>query len=287
MKKKEEKYYTVVNSPFVYAGYQCNNRCVFCFEAERFFPHKTKEQIKKEIRIIRKRFDFINFMGQEPTLRDDIVELIGSAKKRGFKEVGITTNGRLFAYPDFAERIIRSGLTQIVLTVAGSDAPTHDKHTLSKGSFKQALAGIKNILNYKPADFSLVINIMATNKNYRKIPKMVKFYADLGIKEINIGHVLPLNKKIVRSKEIVAKMSEVAPFLIDCHKKYGQEIRFLFVEYPACVFPEEYRQLSFPCLEENPQKKRIAFCRKCPYRDKCFGINKDYLNLYGEKEFKI
>ena len=46
MKKKEEKYYTVGNSPFVYAGYQCNNRCVFCFEAERFFPHKTKEQIK-------------------------------------------------------------------------------------------------------------------------------------------------------------------------------------------------------------------------------------------------
>ena len=80
---------------------------------------------------------------------------------------------------------------------------------------------------------------------------MMDFYVNLGIKEINIGHVLPLNKAIKNSKEIIAKMSEVVPFLINCQNKYGDKIKFLFVEYPACVFPEKYRQkeISYRCAE--------------------------------------
>ena len=59
MAKKQEEYYRVGQSPFVYAGEKCNNRCVFCFEADRIFPRKTTPEIKKEMKIIRKNFDFI------------------------------------------------------------------------------------------------------------------------------------------------------------------------------------------------------------------------------------
>jgi len=283
----KNNYYTVGKSPFVYAGYNCNNQCIFCFEADRKFPYKTTNQLKKEIEIVRKKFDFINFMGQEPTLRKDIIELIGYARDLNFKEVGITTNGRMFAYPDFTKDIFKNGLTQIVLTVVGSTPQMHDSHTLVKGSFDQALTGIKNILLYKKPNFSFIINIMVTQKNVKNLSKMVDFYADLGIKEINIGHIMPLNEKIVRSKKIVAQMSQVVPFLIKCQDKYGQQIKFLFVEYPACVFPKKYRHLAFPCLEENPQKKRIKLCQECQYKNSCMGISGAYLNLYGDKEFTI
>ncbi|MBL7154923.1 MAG: radical SAM protein [Candidatus Portnoybacteria bacterium] len=285
--KYRDIYYTVGKSPFIYAGYNCNNRCIFCFEADREFPHKTTDEIKKEVNIIRKNFDFINFMGQEPTLRKDIIELIAYAKNLGFREVGITTNGRMFAYKDFTKNILKNGLTQIGLTVAGSTPQMHDWHTLIKGSFEQALTGIKNILLYKKPDFSFLINLMVTQKNFKDLLKMVDFYADLDIREINIGHIMPLNKIIVHSKKIVAQMSQVAPWLIKCQDKYGQQIKFLFVEYPACVFPKPYQELAFPCLEENPQKKRIKLCQKCQYRERCTGISQAYLNLYGTQEFKL
>jgi MoaA/NifB/PqqE/SkfB family radical SAM enzyme len=281
------EYYTVGKSPFVYVGYQCNNRCIFCFEADWQFSKKSTNQVKKEIRIIRENFDFINFMGQEPTLRKDIIELVAYAKKLGFKEIGVTTNGRMFAYPDFAKDILKSGLTQIVLTVVGHTSSMHDGHTLTKGSFDQALAGVKNILSLKKPELSFIINIMVTQRNYRDLPKTIDFYVDSGIKEINIGHVMPLNKKIIHSKGIVAPMSEVVPYLIDCQEKYDQRIRFLFVEYPACVFPREYRDKAFPCLEENPQKSRIKICQECPYQDRCTGVSQAYLNLYGQGEFKL
>ena len=285
--KYRDIYYTVGKSPFVYIGYACNNQCVFCFEADREFPNKTTDKIKKEINIIRKNFDFINFMGQEPTLRKDIIELVSYAKNLNFKEVGITTNGRMFAYANFTKDIFKNGLTQIVLTVAGGDSQTHDRHTLTKGSFEQSLAGIKNILLYKAPDLSFVINIMVTQKNFEQLSEMIDFYVGLGVEEMNIGHVMPLNKKIVRSKEIVAQMKQVVPFLISCYDKYNNRTKFLFVEYPACVFPKKYRHLAFPCLEENPQKIRIKLCQKCNYADRCIGISKAYLNLYGHQEFKI
>jgi MoaA/NifB/PqqE/SkfB family radical SAM enzyme len=287
MLKDKKNYYTVGKSPFIYVGYQCNNCCVFCFEADREFPKKTTAQVKEEIRIIRDNFDLINFMGQEPTLREDIVELVGYAKNLGFKEVGITTNGRMFAYSGFTKDILKSGLTQIVLTVAGSDSQTHDRHTLTRESFSQALDGTKNILKYKPSYLSFIINIMVTQVNFKKLPEMVDFYADLGIKEINIGHVMPLNKKIRKSKTIVAKMQDVVPFLVQSYEKHKNQIKFLFVEYPACVFNKKYRAMAFPCLEENPQKKRIDLCQRCSYRNKCSGVSRDYLNLYGDKEFKL
>ena len=286
-KGNNNAYYTVGNSPFIYAGYTCNNNCIFCFEADRIFKKKSTEELKKEIKIIRKKFNFINIMGREPTLRNDIIELIRYAKSLNFKQIGITTNGRMFAYSNFAKEILQSGLNQIGMTLTSSNSKIHDVHTLVKGSFNQTLTGLKNILFFKNKDLSLLINIMVTQLNYAKLIEIVDFYNKLGIKEINIGHILPLNKKIKNSKKIVAPMYKVVPFLTEIQKKFGHKIKFLFVEYPACVFPENFRHMSFPCLEENPQKIRIKLCKECDYTGKCTGIDKDYINLYGEKEFKL
>ena len=204
-----------------------------------------------------------------------------------FKDISITTNGRMFAYPDFTKNILNSGLTQIGLTMMGKTAKMHDLHTRAKGSFDQALMGIKNIMKYKNDNFSFLLNLMVTQKNYKDLVEIIDFYVGLGFKEINVGHIMPINRAITKSKSIVAQISKVTPYLVKCQKKHGNEVKFLFVEYPACSFSEKYRHLSFPCLEENPDKIRIKICGKCEYRDKCAGIGKSYLNLYGDKEFKI
>lgn len=285
--KLKEHYYTVGNSPFTYVGHRCNNRCIFCFEADRHFNYKSTDQIKEEIRIIKKEFNYINFMGQEPTLRKDIVELINYANQLKFDQIGITTNGRMFTYLDFTRKMFKSGLSQVVLTVAGCDKNIHDLQTLSKGSFDDALKGLKNILIVKKPEDSLIVNIMITQLNYFKLPEMIRFYTDLGIQEINIGHVLPLNRRIKKSKKIVAQMKKVVPYLIKIQEDYNKKAKFLFIEYPACIFPIKFRHLAFPCLEENPQKIRINICKKCNYADKCTGIDKDYIKLYGQEEFKL
>ena len=285
--KREHYQEPVGKSPFIYAGYICNNNCIFCFEKDQDFFDKGTQNLRKEMKVIRSKFDFINFMGQEPTLRGDIVELINYARELKFKQIGTTTNGRMFAYSDFTRRLMAAGLTQAVITVAGHTTELHDLHTAAKGSFDQTLRGIKNFISQNKKGLSLVINLMVTNLNFRNLLEMVKFYLGLGVKEINIGHILPFNQNIINSRKIVAKMSDVVPYLIKIQDKYGLQAKFLFVEYPPCVFPEEYRHLSFPCLEESPQKIHFDLCKKCPNIKKCDGVHQYYLNLYGTKEFKL
>ena len=278
-----------VHGPFVYAGYECNNRCIFCFELDpsRKPPKRSYQSLIKEIDAIREKYDFINLMGQEPTLRKDIIKMIAHAQKKNFNQIGITTNGRMFAYGNFTKHILDSGLDQIVVTVAGHNSKIHDLHTLAKGSFGQTLKGLKNILSLKNEDLSLVLNIMVTQKNYQNLKEMVDFYVDLGIKEINIGHIMPLNEMIASSKQIVAKMSKVVPFLHDCYQKHNDLAKLLFVEYPPCILKEQCRDASFPCLEEDTSKERIPLCKYCEYTDTCVGIQEAYLLLYGDKEFKF
>lgn len=282
-----QQYYNVGKSPFLYAGAKCNNNCIFCFEKDRIFPDKRIKQLEAELKLIRKKYDFVNIMGREPTLRKDLIDIINYAKKIKFKSVGLTSNGRMFSYAPFAKSILDTNIDQIGITVIGITPAMHDWHTKAKGSFVQTLAGIKNILQYAKKDFSLLLNIMVTTKNYKQLEKIVDFYYKLGIKEINIGHIMPINKSIVKSKKVVAKMSYVVPLLVKIYKKYYRNIKFLFVEYPVCVFEKQYRDLAFPCLEENPLKRRIAICGECLYKEKCVGISGPYLDLYGEKEFSL
>lgn len=262
----KRKYYQgpVGTSPFVYAGMACNNNCIYCFEKDQLFFDKGTKKLKEEIRIIRKKFNFINFMGKEPTLRKDLLELIKYAKKIKFQQIGITTNGRMLSYKDFLEKLIKHGLNQVVITVAGHTPHLHEKHTLAKESFKQTTEGIENAINLKGHGLNLVLNIMVTQDNYKDLEKIVDFYVDLGVREMNIGHILPFNKEIVKSKKIIARMKNVVPYLIKIQNKYKKNVKFLFVEYPPCVLPSDFRCLSFPCLEESPQKKTIFLVPKMP-----------------------
>jgi len=284
---KKTEYYTVGKSPLLYAGDHCNNRCIYCFESDYNFPIKSLKTIKDEIDIIRSHFDFINIMGQEPTLRKDILNIVSYAKRKNFNHVSITTNGRMFAYKNFTKSLLNTKINQMVVTIAGHNSKIHDSHTSVSGSFKQTLEGLKNIIALKDKYFSLVLNIMVTKMNFNYLQEMVDFYANIGIKEMNIGHIMPLNKMIVDSKKIIAKMSEVTPLLIKCYTKHSSGIKFLFVEYPACVFPKKYRDMAFPCLEENPEKIRLKICEKCDYKNQCAGVSGFYINLYGKKEFKL
>ncbi len=80
--------------------YRCNNNCSHCYNArERNSPELNTERWKQ---IIDKLWDIgiphLVFTGGEPTLRDDLAELVRYAEQRGFV-TGLNTNGRKLANP--------------------------------------------------------------------------------------------------------------------------------------------------------------------------------------------
>jgi len=286
------KYITTV-SPYIYVGYYCNNNCIFCSETDEYLEHlkeKSLSEIKEELRQIRKHYDFVNIMGREPTIRSDILEIIEFARRLKFRQVGITTNGRLLSIHNFAKAILKTGVNQVGISLSGASARVHDFQTQVPGSFEQTLQGIKNILKYKKQNVSLLINLPLNKLNYQELPKELEFLTHLGVKEINILNIQPLSRRS-RSRNIIMKTSVLGKYVFNILKKGGyfnkKDLKVLLVEFAPCALPKEARQYFFPCLEKNNQKIRIPLCKNCPYKDKCDGILKDYLELYGDSGLSL
>ncbi|MEM5781767.1 MAG: radical SAM protein [Candidatus Aenigmatarchaeota archaeon] len=280
-------------SPYLYVGYYCNNNCIFCSEADEYLEQlkeKPLSQIKQQLKTIRKYYDFVNIMGREPTIRPDILDIIKFAHALKFRQIGITTNGRLLSIKSFAKAILTSGVNQIGISLAGASANIHDQQTRVPGSFNQTMMGIKNILKYKTKDVSLLINLPLNRLNYQELNREMKLLIHLGIKEINILNISPLSRRS-RTKKIIMPMHQLGVYTFKVLKDNGylnrKNLRILLVEFPPCSLPKEARQYFFPCLEKNNQKIRIPLCTGCPYKNKCDGILFDYLKLYGSRNLKL
>ncbi len=278
-------------SPYVYIGYYCNNNCIFCSESDEYLEKletKTLKKIKEEVLEVRENYDFVSFMGREPTLRKDFINILKFAKKLNFKQVSVATNGRMFSYPKFARKILNTGLDQVGFSLSGAKASTHDKQTQVLGSFNQTIQGISNIIKMKRLEVSVLVNITLNKLNYLELDEMIKLLIGLGVKEINILFIAPLSRRS-RTKKIVMKMSELGKFVFETIKKYlkSSELKILLVEFLPCSLPMEARNYFFPCLEKNSNKRRIPLCENCEFKEKCDGILQSYIDLYGFKEFKI
>ena len=278
-------------SPYVYIGCHCNNNCIFCSEANNnaeSFNFRPLEDIKNDILKIKGSYDFINFMGREPTLRDDLIVILKFAKQAGFKQVGLTSNGRLFYYKDFIRSLLDTGIDQIGISLCGPTAAIHDRQTMSPGSFYQTIKGIKNINKFKKPKQNILVNLPLNKLNYMHLGRTLDLLTRLKIKEIGLLYVYPLSKRS-RDPKIIMNMSELGQHTFNIFKKRRLletgNSRILLVEFLPCSLPKEARKYFFPCLEKNQKKVRIPACLRCIYKTNCDGVHKDYLNMFGPSEF--
>ncbi len=103
---------------------RCNLRCKFCFADG---GAKTKdpdlEGMKAAIRdiVCQCGQPLLQLSGGEPTLRDDLPELVRYAKESGCSYVQVNTNGiRLAQEPDYAKKLVDAGLDIVFLQFDGT-----------------------------------------------------------------------------------------------------------------------------------------------------------------------
>lgn len=104
---------------------RCNLHCRFCF-ANGGSPEEdpSPEELKNSIRDIVRQCGqpLLQFSGGEPTLRDDLPELIRFAKEAGCSYVQLNTNGiRLAQEPAYAKALAEAGLDIVFLQFDGTE----------------------------------------------------------------------------------------------------------------------------------------------------------------------
>ncbi len=127
--------------------YRCNNNCAHCYNARpRNFPELSTIEWKQVInRCWEIGIPHIIFTGGEPTLRDDLPELIAYAQSLG-QITGINTNGRRLSDPVYVNDLVccRAGSRPDHLESA--DASIHDRLVCHPGAWQETIEGIRNVV---------------------------------------------------------------------------------------------------------------------------------------------
>jgi radical SAM protein with 4Fe4S-binding SPASM domain len=107
------------------------------------------------------------FSGGEPTIRQDLAELIAFANKLGNLNPLISTNGTLLT-KEMVRRLGDAGLNRVGISMDGMEA-VHDKFRGSKGSWQLALNGMRNSLE---AGMRVSLRVTVTKRNIDDLPKL-------------------------------------------------------------------------------------------------------------------
>lgn len=105
---------------------RCNLKCPVCFAASSLAPEKSVEELFHDFEYLAaKGCRFIQLSGGEPTVRNDLPDIVAVAKKTGATSVQLNSNGlRLGREPEFTKRLAESGLDFVFLQFDGiSDEP--------------------------------------------------------------------------------------------------------------------------------------------------------------------
>jgi radical SAM protein with 4Fe4S-binding SPASM domain len=168
--------------------YRCNNACHHCYNARpRSHPEMDTRAWKQVIdHLWDLRIPHIVFTGGEPTLRDDLPELVAYAEQKG-QITGINTNGRRLADRSFLDELVKAGLDHVQITFESHDPQIHDLMVASKGAYDETLAGLRNVINTK---LYMMTNTTLLTHNSPYLAETINFLADEGVPTIGINALI-------------------------------------------------------------------------------------------------
>ncbi|MDH7594140.1 MAG: radical SAM protein [Methanomicrobiales archaeon] len=111
---------------------RCNLFCDFCFvnaKACGYVYEPSFEEIVAMMSLLRAQKPVpapaVQFAGGEPTMRDDLMEIIRKAKEMGFQQVQMATNGIMLAKdPGYVKELKEAGLSTVYLHFDGISKET-------------------------------------------------------------------------------------------------------------------------------------------------------------------
>jgi len=108
----------------------CNLSCSYCFASSGpGGAHRSTEEIRALLDTVEDAGGRpIQFSGGEPTVRDDLPELVERARQRDIDHVEVNTNGiRLATEEGYAQRLADAGVTAVYLQFDGLTSETYEQ----------------------------------------------------------------------------------------------------------------------------------------------------------------
>jgi heme b synthase len=185
----------------------CNLNCVHCRAAASCGPYSGELSTEKCFKLIDEiasvSSPVIILTGGEPLLRPDIFEIASYGTNKGLRMV-MATNGTLVT-PAVAQKMIKSGIKRVSISIDGKDAHSHDAFRQEKGAFAGAMAGIEAL---KDAGMEFQINTTITSVNLDQIQDIFELAKNIGATAHHIFLLVPTG----RAKDLAGQAITAADY---------------------------------------------------------------------------
>lgn len=283
--------------------FECNCRCSVCSSYGQGAQRMSLAEMRDWLEHAREQgAQGAWFGGGEPTLHPELVPAIETARRLGYSQIRVQTNGMRFAYEPYARRCAEAGLNRVGLSIMGKDAAAHDAITCTPGSFEHLLAGLDNLVSL---GVKAEADVLVTSRSMNDLATIVEFLAprDVGVFTFWLFSLHGLDDPAMAG--LLPRMRELVPPLERAFSVADRlRVQANSLHTPPCVLSREFRKryvhsrrwelLVVPpggqpfMAEQSPMEggAYLESCQGCRLRSDCLGPRADYLTVYGPGEFE-
>ena len=285
-------------------GFRCNNRCDFCVQGDKrkSWPARPLAELEESLREGRRAgAEGLVVTGGEPTLHPELFALLASARRLGYRDIQLQTNGRALCYEAFCRRLAAAGVREFNVSLHGSHAALHDRLARAPGSFVRTAAGLRNL---KRLGLRVIANSVVTSLNFRDLPALARLLAALGVDQFQLAYAHLLGQAGFNRQWLAARKSDVVPWIkaaLDAGRAAGlpgrtEGIPFCLMRgYEECVsepgipatmiFDAQAVVRDYSRSRRAEGKAKGPRCSCCRLDSLCEGPWREYPELHGWDEF--
>jgi radical SAM protein with 4Fe4S-binding SPASM domain len=191
--------------------FRCQNDCVHCYAGG---PHETPELTTAQWKSVIDKLSeigvfILTFTGGEPTIRDDLPELLLYAQNKGLV-TGLISNGRRLKDKAYVNELEKSGLDFIQVTLESHKPQVHDLMTTVKGSWKETVAGIQNAVQ---SEIYVSTNTTLSKHNAVDFLTTIDYIKGLGVNAFGCNSLIYSGKAPAASEEFALSVDELKTLL--------------------------------------------------------------------------
>ncbi len=281
----------------------CTSRCTFCSEADRM---RTWRRFPVDARAVRqvlrewvpRGVKHVHFTGGEPTLHRDLPALAALCHRSGLR-TSIGTNGWRLADAAYAARLLPH-LDDVMVSLHGPDADTHDGLTGRAGGFDRAVAALGHCA--QPG-----VNIVVTRGTLHRVVDTARLAVSLGAAFVLVSAVSPEGDGAADYPALATPLSALPAVAEAVLGAVGDKLPVRFFGVPACalgaarycsndlywsprVAVERGGTPAAPTLDAilsvRPDRGRaqVQACRACAWAGVCPGPFARYVETFGSGE---
>jgi radical SAM protein with 4Fe4S-binding SPASM domain len=208
--------------------FRCQNNCIHCYAGG---PHETAELSTSQWKEVIDRLSqigifIVTFTGGEPTLREDLTELLQYAQDKGMV-TGLITNGRKLKDKEYVQALEKAGLDFVQVTLESHKPSVHDLMTAAEGSWKETVVGIKNAVR---SQIYVTTNTTLSKYNAPDFLKTIDYISELGVAAFGCNSLIYSGKANAVSQEFALPIEDLKPLLTKVRDK-AQQLNLKFLWY--------------------------------------------------------